>query len=110
VLSEGLGGGLVLQVEHSGSGSPVGVVVVMAADGEDSVVVSTVSVQHGGGPTTGMGGRSSWSDVAMSVGSVAMLSLGRSRRAVGDAGSSGERSVDPVAIALSSRSKCLVMS
>lgn len=109
VLSEGLGGGRVLQVEHSGSELSEGMVV--AAIGSDGVGASRVSVQQGGGPTTGRtGGRRSWKDVAMSVGSVTLLDVGRSRSGFGDAVSSKGVNDVFVPTALSVRSKCLVMS
>lgn len=87
--------------------TPIGAV----ADGSaDVVVVSIVSVQQGGGPVVSTGGTSSWKDVAISVGSVGLFEVGRSIGAVDDDASIGETPDDPIAIALSSRSKCLEIS
>ena len=113
VLSLGLGGGRVLQVEHSGSDPPEGVVVVeeRTTDGVERMAVNVLSVQQGGGPIVDNGGTRSWRDVARSVGSEIELEGLRSESAVDGAESMGERLVDPpVTIALSGRSKCLVMS
>ena len=75
VLSLGLGGGRVLQVEHSGSDPPEGVVVVedKIADGAERMGVNVLSVQQGGGPVVDNGGTRSWRDVARSVGSATEL-------------------------------------
>lgn len=109
VLSEGLGGGRVLQVEHWGSDAAVG---TMTAVGSVRVgAVSRESVQQGGGPVTeDTGERSSWKDVAMSVGSVAVLGAGISSSASTAAGFGEGVSDVLVPTALSMRSKCLVIS
>lgn len=116
VLSDGLGGGRVLQVEHSGSEGTVGRAAI-AIDGSvevglaDTVDVRMVSVQHGGGPTGVAGGRRSWNEVAMSVGSVTLLDTGGTSNSI-STGADPASGVSDVLVptALSMRSKCLVMS
>lgn len=102
VLSDGLGGGFVLQVEHSGSETTVAGESASPA----SMVVSRGSVQHGGGP----GGMRSWNDVVMRVGATAVLGWGWSGGAMAADISSEGANIEVVATALSRRSKCLVMS
>lgn len=117
VLSEGLGGGRVLQVEHSGSGVAAGTLAIAVVGSVDAVLtdmaeVRMVSVQHGGGPTIGVAGdRRSWKDVVISVGSVTWLDTGgmSSPMSIGEAAVSGVSEV-LLPTALSIRSKCLEMS
>ena len=106
VLSDGLGAGFVLQVEHSGSETPV------AGAGASSVAArgSRGSVQHGGGPEVRPGVRRSWNEVAMRVGSTAVLGSGWSGGAMAPDISSEGANAEVVATVLSRRSKCLVMS
>jgi hypothetical protein len=117
VLSDGLGGGRVLQVEHSGSGAAAGTLVIAVVGSVDAgladmVEVRRVSVQHGGGPIVVVtGGRRSWKDVAMSVGSVTLFDTGAMSNPI-STGEGSESGVSEVLVptALSMRSKCLVMS
>ena len=78
---------------------------------EDTVDVRSVSVQHGGGPTGVTGGRRSWNEVAMSVGSATLLDTGgpSNPTSTGSGPDSGASDV-LIPTALSMRSKCLVMS
>lgn len=104
-----------MQVEHSGP-DVVGTLAIAVAGSvdagfADTVDVRRVSVQHGGGPIGVTGGRRSWNDVAMSVGSVTLLNVGGTSNPIstGEASDSGVSEV-LVPTALSMRSKCLVMS